>query len=75
MSAWKVSQDSTLPNQVFRALTRMDSGSTSVTLWIAARSVKGTPRNRSMTNILHTFSNVMHEKSQPLANNSRHSIC
>ena len=53
MSAWKVSQASTLPNQVFKALTRIDSGSSFVTLLIAARSVRGTPRKCSMTNILH----------------------
>ena len=52
MSAWKVSQASTLPNQVFSAFTSTDSGSTSVTLLMAARSVNGTPRNRSMTSIL-----------------------
>jgi hypothetical protein len=52
MSAWKVSQASTLPNQVFRAFTSTDSGSTSVTLLMAARSVNGTPRKRSMTSIL-----------------------
>ena len=58
MSAWKVSQASTLPNQVFRALTKTDSGSTSVTLLMAARSVKGTPRNRSMTSILHSGARI-----------------
>ena len=52
MSAWKVSAASTLPNQALSAFTSTCSGSARVTLRIAARSVSGTPRSRSITSNL-----------------------
>jgi hypothetical protein len=55
-SAWNVSAPSTLANHVLSAEMSTPSGSFDVTARMDARSVSGTPLNRSITRTLHSNS-------------------